>query len=53
MSPLLKVTPIFEGLLRNTQWADFVVQVAIHIPKATTFKLYIEKVLEDLNLEII
>jgi len=24
ISPPLKVTPIFEGLLRNTKWADFV-----------------------------
>ena len=38
MSTLPKVTPIFEGLLRNTQWADLVMQVTIHIPIATTFK---------------
>ena len=31
ISPPLKVTPIFEGLLRNIEWADLVMQVAIHI----------------------
>ena len=53
MLTIPKVTPVFEGLLRNTQRADFVMQVAIHIPIATTFKCYIGKVRGNLYLEII